>query len=189
MLDIDFGTYPYVTSSNCLSASASIGSGVSPNKLHSIIGIMKAYTTRVGEGPFPTEEKGEVGIYLSKEGFEVGATTGRPRRCGWLDLYALKKAIRINGFTNLCLTKLDVLDRLPKIKVCTDYKNNNADKLKNIPIYKEFDGWMCSTKGLNSFSKLPHLARKYIEFVEDYLDVKINIVSTGPDRKDTIFTN
>ena len=195
-LDIDHGTYPYVTSSNTVSASASTGTGIGPKRLDYILGIVKAYTTRVGSGPFPTELNDASGKHLGKVGVEFGATTGRPRRCGWLDVIALKRSILNSSITGLCLTKLDVLDGLKKIKICTGYNYNNnyinkfplniseLDKCK--PIYEEFDGWDGSTEGLKNYDELPANAKKYIRAIEDMVSVPVDIVSTGPDREQTI---
>jgi adenylosuccinate synthase len=195
-LDIDHGTYPYVTSSNTVSASASTGTGIGPKRLDYILGIVKAYTTRVGSGPFPTELNDANGKHLGKVGVEFGATTGRPRRCGWLDVIALKRSILNSSITGLCLTKLDVLDGLEKIKICTGYNYNN-DHIKKFPlsiseldnckpIYKEFDGWDESTEGLKKYEELPANAKKYIKAIEDMVSVPVDIVSTGPDREHTI---
>ena len=195
-LDIDHGTYPYVTSSNTVSASASTGTGIGPKRLDYILGIVKAYTTRVGSGPFPTELNDANGKHLGKIGVEFGATTGRPRRCGWLDVIALKRSILNSSITGLCLTKLDVLDGLEKIKICTGYYYNNdeinkfplniseLDKCK--PIYEEFDGWDESTEGLKKYDELPANAKEYIKAIEDMVSVPVDIVSTGPDREHTI---
>ena len=195
-LDIDHGTYPYVTSSNTVSASASTGTGIGPKRLDYILGIVKAYTTRVGSGPFPTELNDANGKHLGKIGVEFGATTGRPRRCGWLDAIALKRSILNSSITGLCITKLDVLDGLEKIKICTGYKYNN-DHIKKFPlniselekckpIYEEFEGWDGSTEGLKNFDELPANAKKYIKAIEDMVSVPVDIVSTGPDREHTI---
>ena len=195
-LDIDHGTYPYVTSSNTVSASASTGTGIGPKRLDYILGIVKAYTTRVGSGPFPTELNDANGKHLGKVGVEFGATTGRPRRCGWLDVIALKRSILNSSITGLCLTKLDVLDGLEKIKICTGYYYNNdeinkfplniseLDKCK--PIYEEFNGWDESTEGLKNYDELPANAKEYIKAIEDMVSVPVDIVSTGPDREHTI---
>ena len=179
LLDIDHGTYPYVTSSSTTAGGVSTGLGIGPKFIDKIIGISKAYATRVGEGPFLTELFDENGEMIAKKGNEFGATTGRPRRCGWLDLVALKKAIFTNSVTDLCITKLDVLDEMQEILVCTDYE-------KNKPIYKKFKGWLSSTEGITEYSKLPKEAKEYIEFIEDYIDCTISIISTGPARDQTI---
>ena len=159
LLDIDHGTYPYVTSSSTTAGGVSTGLGIGPRYIDKIIGISKAYTTRVGEGPFITELFDQSGQLLAKRGNEFGATTGRPRRCGWLDLVALKKAVFINSVTDLCITKLDVLDETEIIKVCVEYDNNE-------PIYKEFEGWLSSTEGTTKYSNLPQKAKTYIEYIE-----------------------
>jgi len=196
LLDIDFGSYPFVTSSNTISAGACTGLGVAPNKIDSVIGIFKAYCTRVGSGPFPTELDNELGEKIQKLGHEFGSTTGRSRRCGWLDLPALKYSILINGVTELIITKVDVLNSLKTIKVCIGYKfknkeidywpyDANTNNLK--PIYKEFKGWNKNTEGINKFEKLPNNLIRYITFLEKELKVPINVVSIGPDRKETIY--
>lgn len=196
MLDIDHGTYPFVTSSNTSSGGASCGSGVGVHDLDYILAITKAYTTRVGSGPFPSEQINEVGEHIARVGQEVGASTGRKRRCGWLDLPALRRAILNSSFDGLCLTKLDVLDELQEIKVCTHYLINDekitiaptgADELAQcIPVYETFAGWQESTFAVQSYEALPEKARFYIEAIEERLSIKIAIVSTGPDRSHTI---
>jgi len=195
-LDIDHGTYPYVTSSNTVAAAASIGSGLGPKDLSYILGIVKAYTTRVGSGPFPTELFDDTGEHLGKVGVEFGATTGRPRRCGWLDTVALKRSILNSSVTGLCLTKLDVLDGLPKINICVGYRLD-GEEIQNFPldisrlgdcepIYKEFLGWKGSTIGITKYEDLPENARYYIESIEEILKIPVDIISTGPDREQTI---
>ena len=179
LLDIDHGTYPYVTSSSTTAGGVSTGLGIGPKFIDKIIGISKAYATRVGEGPFITELFDENGEMIAKKGNEFGATTGRPRRCGWLDLVALKKAIFTNSVTDLCITKLDVLDEMKEILVCTDYE-------KKKPIYKKFKGWLSSTEGITEYSDLPKEAKDYIEFIEDYIECNASIISTGPSRDQTI---
>ncbi len=200
LLDIDHGTYPYVTSSNCVAGNAAAGSGVGPGMLHYILGITKAYTTRVGSGPFPTEldinAEGTVGHHLSTIGQERGTVTGRARRCGWLDAAALKRSIIINGVSGLCITKLDVLDGLQEIKVCTGYKLNgqivdilplDADDIVACePIYETFPGWEGSTFGITEWDALPENARAYLKRVEAFIGAPIDMVSTGPDRDHTI---
>tara|TARA_R100001143_G_scaffold52481_2_gene47674 strand:- start:40692 stop:41966 length:1275 start_codon:yes stop_codon:yes gene_type:complete len=196
LLDVDHGTYPYVTSSSPTAGGACTGSGIPPIAITHAMGITKAYCTRVGNGPFPTELHDEQGEKLRKNGQEFGATTGRPRRCGWLDLVALKYAIRLNGMNELTLTKLDVLDDFDTIKVCTHYEvnGNKTDQfplestvLETIkPVYKEFSGWRQSTRNISKFEDLPKNARDYIAFVEEFIGVKFNIVSTGPKRTETI---
>ena len=182
LLDIDHGTYPYVTSSSTTAGGVSTGLGIGPRFIDKIIGITKAYSTRVGEGPFITELFDQSGQLLAKRGNEFGATTGRPRRCGWLDLVSLKKAVFINSVTDLCITKLDVLDEIEIIKVCIEYSNNE-------PIYMEFDGWLSSTEGITEYSNLPLKARTYIEYIEDYIECSASIISTGPSREQTILRN
>lgn len=195
LLDIDFGSYPYVTSSNTICAGACTGLGVAPNKVGEVLGIVKAYCTRVGSGPFPTELNDETGEKLRQIGHEFGATTGRPRRCGWLDIPALKYSIVINGVTQLILTKPDVLSEFDTIKVCVAYKVDGkiTDQLPydvNVPIepvYKEFKGWMKDITNATSLSELPVELIEYIKFIEAEVKVPFSIISVGPDRKQTIF--
>jgi adenylosuccinate synthase len=196
LLDIDHGTYPFVTSSNTTAGGTATGSGYGPLYLDYVLGITKAYTTRVGSGPFPTELFDEVGTHLSTVGMERGATTGRARRCGWFDAAAVKLAIRINSVSGICLTKLDVLDGLKSIKVCVAYESEGEDigsasmtvdryeKLK--PVYVELPGWSESTVGARSLAELPENARAYIRFIEQQIDAPVDIISTGPDRDETI---
>ena len=209
LLDIDHGTYPYVTSSSSSAGGVCTGLGVGPKTIDGILGIMKAYTTRVGEGPFPTELKDRLGKDLRARGGEYGATTGRARRCGWLDMVALRHAIRVNGFTGIALTKLDVLDGLDTIKVCVAYKykdptnscscsaKGQACTLKEfpqrtsvleecVPVYKKLKGWKQSTKGVKKLRDLPPQARNYIDYIEDSLNVKIDMISTGQKRDEVI---
>ena len=200
LLDIDHGTYPYVTSSNCVAGNAAAGSGVGPNLLHYVLGITKAYATRVGGGPFPSElpidAPGTVGHHLSTVGQERGTVTGRARRCGWLDAAALKRAALINGVTGHCITKLDVLDSLPEVKVCIGYRLDgrsvdilplDADDVARCePMYETFHGWSESTRGLTQWDRLPVNARRYLERVEQLIGAPIAMVSTGADREDTI---
>jgi adenylosuccinate synthase len=200
LLDIDHGTYPYVTSSNCVAGTAAAGAGVGPDLLHDLLGIPKAYTTRVGGGPFPTElsmnEPGSVGHHLSSVGQEFGTVTGRPRRCGWLDAAALKRSTIINGISGLCITKLDVLDGLPEIKVCVGYELAgqridilplDADDIAAcVPVYVSFAGWSESTFGVTRWDALPLNARRYLERVQEHIGAPIDMVSTGPDRDHTI---
>ena len=196
LLDIDFGTYPYVTSSNTTSAGACTGLGIAPNKINKVYGIFKAYTTRVGSGPFPTELFDSTGKRMAKIGNEFGATTGRPRRCGWLDLVSLKHSITVNGVTDLIMMKGDVLSGIDKIKVCTKYNYNGevVDYMpfsimdENIePIYEEINGWEEDITQAKSYNDLPLNFKNYVVFLEDKLNLKIKIVSVGPDRKQTIF--
>jgi len=179
LLDIDHGTYPYVTSSSTTAGGVSTGLGLGPKYIDRIIGISKAYCTRVGEGPFPTELFDDNGKMLAEKGHEFGATTGRPRRCGWLDLFALKKAVFTNSVTDICLTKLDVMDEFSEIKACVEYENEE-------PIYKTFRGWDSSTVGISAFEDLPIQAQEYINFIEDFVGCRISYVSTGPSRNQTI---
>ncbi|MBK7518054.1 MAG: adenylosuccinate synthase [Betaproteobacteria bacterium] len=200
LLDIDHGTYPYVTSSNCVAGNAAAGSGLGPGQLHYILGITKAYTTRVGGGPFPTEldidQPGTVGHHLSTVGQERGVVTGRARRCGWLDAAALKRSMIINGVSGLCITKLDVLDGLSEIRICTGYELDgrvvdilplDADEIVACrPVYETLPGWSDSTAGLTNWEQLPLNARRYLERMQALIGVPIDMVSTGPDRVHTI---
>ena len=200
LLDIDHGTYPYVTSSNCVAGNAAAGSGIGPGLLHYILGITKAYTTRVGSGPFPTEldmdQPGSVGHHLSTVGQERGTVTGRTRRCGWLDAAALKRSIIINGVSGLCITKLDVLDGLPEIRICTGYELGgrvvdvlplDADEITACkPIYETLPGWSDTTAGLTNWEQLPLNAKRYLERIQLLIGAPIDMVSTGPDRVHTI---
>ena len=199
MLDVDFGTYPFVTSSSTIAAAAAIGSGVAHNKIKSVLGITKAYTTRVGEGPMPTELTDNIGRYLAVEGNEKGTVTGRDRRCGWFDAPLVKRSCILNGVTSLALTKIDVLDKLETIKICTGYRVDK-DELpdfpvttsltkKLMPIYEEIDGWNTSTVGLEKLSELPLNARIYIQRIEELTESKVSIISTGPERNQTITIN
>jgi adenylosuccinate synthase len=196
LLDVDHGTYPFVTSSNCVAGAASAGSGVGPQALHYVLGITKAYTTRVGGGPFPTELYDDVGKHLASRGNEFGATTGRARRCGWFDGAALKRSIQINGVSGLCVTKLDVLDGVETLQVGVGYRVGGktldilpagADALKDCePIYEEIPGWTESTVGIKRFDDLPNNARNYLKRIEATCKVPIDLISTGPDREETI---
>lgn len=196
LLDIDLGTYPFVTSSNTIAGAACVGTGFGPRYIDYILGIVKAYTTRVGSGPFPTELKDEVGKHLATRGNEFGSVTGRPRRCGWLDVVALRRSAQYNSFSGLCITKLDVLDGLPSVKVCVGYRLqgqectyppiDSAQFADCEPIYEELPGWEESTAQARSFSDLPQNAQKYLLRVEKLIGVPIDIISTGSDRKDTI---
>ena len=199
MLDVDFGTYPFVTSSSTIAAAAAIGSGVAHNKIKSVLGITKAYTTRVGEGPMPTELTDNIGRYLAVEGNEKGTVTGRDRRCGWFDAPLVKRSCILNGVTSLALTKIDVLDKLETIKICTGYRvdkdqlsdfpvNTSLTK-KLTPIYEEIDGWNTSTVGLEKMNELPLNARIYIQRIEELTDCKVSIISSGPERNQTITIN
>jgi len=195
MLDIDFGSYPFVTSSNTVSAGACTGLGVSPKLIGNIFGIFKAYCTRVGCGPFPTELSDDTGENLRNMGHEFGSTTGRPRRCGWLDVPAMKYSIMINGITNLFMTKADVLSGFKTIRVCTAYKINGKichelpfdNETVIEPVYTEFEGWNEDIKTIRSFNKLPATLKKYIDFIENETGVPVTIISVGPDREETIF--
>ncbi len=186
LLDIDQGTYPYVTSSNTTAGAISGGCGVGPLDLDYILGITKAYTTRVGSGPFPTELFDDVGSHLAKKGNEFGATTGRPRRCGWFDAHALRRVIQINSISGLCITKLDVLDGLEKVALCVDYGSGGDDVESQIPVYEEMPGWKESTVGARSFDELPANAKAYLDRIQEVSGAVIDFVSTGPDRVDTI---
>jgi adenylosuccinate synthase len=198
LLDVDHGTYPYVTSSNCVAGNAAAGSGVGPGMLHYILGITKAYTTRVGFGPFPSELSTDEGVgkHLSSVGHEFGTVTGRARRCGWFDAALLKRSVQINGVTGMCLTKLDVLDGLETLKICTGYKLDGKtvdifpvgaeDAGRCQPIYEEMPGWKESTVGAKSLAALPANARAYVMRIEQLVGIPIDMVSTGPDREETI---
>jgi adenylosuccinate synthase len=196
MLDIDHGTYPFVTSSSATSGGAATGTGVPPTSMDTVIGVTKAYCTRVGEGPFPTELNDKVGEELRRKGAEFGAVTGRPRRCGWLDLPLLRYSSMINGIEWLVVTKMDVLDDLAEIPVCVGYKINGKkateipaqacgyDKIE--PIYQTLPGWQKQTSGINSYDKLPAKAKAYLDFLARETGAKIGMVSTGPDRDQTM---
>ena len=200
LLDIDHGTYPYVTSSNCVAGNAAAGAGVGPSLLHYVLGITKAYCTRVGSGPFPTEldweKEGTPGYHMSTVGAEKGVTTGRSRRCGWFDAALLKRSAQVNGLTGLCITKLDVLDGLKELKICTGYELDGehidilpigADEIERcVPIYETLEGWSDSTVGVTDFDKLPTQARLYLQRIEQVTGVPIHVVSTSPDRDHTI---
>jgi adenylosuccinate synthase len=199
LLDIDHGTYPFVTSSNTTAGGTATGSGYGPLYLDYVLGITKAYTTRVGSGPFPTELFDEVGDLLFTKGQEIGASTGRKRRCGWFDAAAVKLAIRINSVSGICLTKLDVLDGLDTVKVCVGYKGNNSSSMSCLtnfdsyntlePIYEELPGWKDSTFGARSLDALPANALAYIRRIEQLIEAPVDIISTGPDRDETIMLN
>jgi len=196
LLDIDHGTYPYVTSSNCVAGAAAAGAGVGPRELHYVLGVTKAYTTRVGSGPFPTELDDEVGRQLASRGNEFGATTGRARRCGWFDAAALKRAIQINGVSGLGVTKLDVLDGMETVQLAIGYRVNGArsdilpvgaEALEGCePVYEEWPGWKESTVGLTRFAQLPGAAQDYLKRIEQVCAVPIDLISTGPERAQTI---
>ncbi len=202
LLDIDHGTYPFVTSSNCVAGAASAGAGVGPGMLHYVLGITKAYTTRVGSGPFPTElydaldKLDPVGKHLADKGHEFGSVTGRARRCGWFDAAALKRSIQINGVSGLCVTKLDVLDGVQELKLCTGYKLDSgitdilpvgAEELSRcMPVYETWPGWQQSTVGVKSLEGLPSAARAYLKRIEEVCAVPVDMISTGPDREETI---
>tara|TARA_R110002110_G_scaffold400317_1_gene616619 strand:+ start:34697 stop:35983 length:1287 start_codon:yes stop_codon:yes gene_type:complete len=197
LLDIDHGTYPYVTSSHTSAGGVPASCGISPRVLDEILGVTKVYCTRVGSGPFPTELTEEVGASIQKQGQEFGATTGRPRRCGWFDAVMAKHCANINGFTALAMTKLDVLDHLAEIKICTGYQYlgehratppNHADALELCePVYETLPGWQASTKGVQQWAALPEKAKQYLQRLEELVGVKIAIVSTGPDREETLW--
>ncbi|MBY0269145.1 MAG: adenylosuccinate synthase [Burkholderiales bacterium] len=196
LLDVDHGTYPFVTSSNCVAGAAAPGAGIGPQNLHYVLGITKAYTTRVGSGPFPTELDDDIGRQIATRGNEVGATTGRPRRCGWFDAAALKRSIQINGVSGLCVTKLDVLDGMESVQIGIGYKMNGvardilpfgAELLAECqPVYEEMPGWKDSTVGITRFDDLPPAARNYLDRMQAVCGVPIDIVSTGADREHTI---
>ncbi len=195
-LDIDHGTYPFVTSSNCTAGGACIGLGLGPTQIDGVVGIVKAYTTRVGEGPFPTELNDEVGMRLQTSGGEFGATTGRTRRCGWFDAVLVRRSAQVNGLTSLAITKLDVLDEFPLLKICTGYRYQ-GEELTTFPtqgsvfaacepIYKEMEGWESTTQGITEMKKLPKQARAYLKEIERLVGVPIGLVATGPERESTI---
>ena len=196
LLDVDHGTYPFVTSSNTVASSAATGTGCGPNSIHYVLGITKAYTTRVGEGPFPTELNDETGEILGKRGKEFGTVTSRKRRCGWFDGVLVRQTIKISGIDGIALTKLDVLDELDEIKVCVAYELDGKkldyfpaaveDQLKIRPIYKTFPGWKTSTQGAKNIETLPDNAKNYIYALEDFIETKISSISTSPEREDTI---
>lgn len=197
MLDINYGTYPYVTSSSPTSAGVTTGACVAPNRIQTVVGVVKAYSTRVGEGPFVTELNDETGQWIREKGFEYGATTGRPRRCGWLDLLVVKHATMMNGLTDIVLTKIDVLSGLDKLYVCTGYEidgkvydyipSDQAMVAKAKPIYKEFDGWKEDISKMESFDELPENCKAYIRFIEEFTGVRMSMVSVGPDRVNNIY--
>ena len=197
LLDIDYGTYPFVTSSNTSAGAASTGSGYGPLNFNGVLGIAKAYTTRVGSGPFPTELEDDIGATLAEVGHEFGSTTGRPRRCGWLDLVALKYVTRINSLSHLAIMKLDVLDSLDEIKVCVAYEFN-GETLTDMPqdrfvleqckpVYKTLSAWKLPTEGVRVKEELPVEALDYVNFIADFVGVSVAIVATGAEREDTIF--
>ena len=196
LLDVDHGTYPFVTSSNTVASSAATGSGCGIGSINYILGITKAYTTRVGEGPFPTELKNDVGEKIGERGKEFGTVTSRKRRCGWFDGVLVRQTIKTSGINGIALTKLDVLDELDEVKICIAYDLNGKKidylpasseyQLKVKPIYKTFKGWKSSTQGIKNFSELPEKARKYIKFIEEFVEAKISSISTSPEREDTI---
>nr|HAD52645.1 adenylosuccinate synthase [Algoriphagus sp.] len=196
LLDVDFGSYPFVTSSSTMTAGACTGLGVAPSKIGDVFGIFKAYCTRVGSGPFPTELFDQTGEDMRKEGNEFGSTTGRPRRCGWLDLPALRYSIMINGVTQLFMMKADVLNIFEEIKVCTQYELPNGEKIDRLsfeitdtevkPVYKTMKGWNCSLENVRSYEDFPQELKDYVSYLEKELNVPIKLVSVGPDRVQTI---
>ncbi len=196
LLDIDHGTYPFVTSSSAVAGGACTGLGVGPTKIDRVMGVVKSYTTRVGEGPFPTEIRESLGDIIREKGGEYGATTGRPRRCGWLDFVGLRHAIRVNGITSIALTKLDILDSLEKIKVCVAYKLDgeivetfpkDLMQLQDVePVYEEIEGWITDTRGIMDYDKLPANAKRYISLIEETLKVSVDFISTGDRRTELI---
>jgi adenylosuccinate synthase len=198
-LDIDHGTYPYVTSSNTISGNACCGSGIGPKEITGVVGIVKAYTTRVGEGPFPTELFDDIGDAIQVKGAEFGATTGRKRRCGWLDSVLLRNSARLNGLTGLAITKLDVLDELESLKICTAYEYNgeiihdfpaSIKILKDCkPVFETFPGWQEDISGVRKIEDLPQDAKNYLSWIEELTETPINIISVGPGRDQTIIVN
>jgi len=196
LLDVDHGTYPFVTSSNCVAGAACAGAGIGPHLLHYVLGITKAYTTRVGAGPFPTELEDDIGKHLAERGNEFGSVTGRPRRCGWFDAAALKRSIQINGISGLCVTKLDVLDGVETLRLGVGYRQNGEQRdilpfgaealAECAPVYEEIPGWSGSTVGLTRFEQLPPAAQRYLQRIEQICEVPVDMISTGADRAQTI---
>ena len=199
MLDIDHGTYPYVTSSNTVAAQAATGSGQGPHAINFVLGITKAYTTRVGEGPFPTELKDEIGRLLGERGHEFGTVTGRPRRCGWFDAVLVRQSVKVNGIDGIALTKADVLDGMKTLKVCTAYRidgeltdhlpASTSRQAKVEPVYETLEGWSESTRGARSWADLPATAIKYVRRIEELIEAPVTLLSTSPEREDTILVN
>jgi adenylosuccinate synthase len=199
MLDIDHGTYPFVTSSNVVAGQAATGSGQGPGAIDYVLGITKAYTTRVGSGPFPTELEGEVGQGLGKRGHEFGTVTGRPRRCGWFDAVLVRQAVKVNGINGIALTKIDVLDGMDELKICTGYHidgevydhlpTSTVKQQKVEPIYESMEGWADSTKGARSWAELPATAIKYIRRIEELIEAPVALLSTSPEREDSILVH
>lgn len=199
LLDIDFGTYPFVTSSNCVAGGAATGAGISPRMINYVLGIAKAYTTRVGSGPFPTELTNDVGQGLASRGKEFGSVTGRARRCGWFDAAALKRAVQLNGVSGLCVTKLDVMDGMEEIKIAVGYLRDGKEYdilpfgadlvIECQPIYETMPGWNSSTAGLKTYAELPENAKRYLRRIEEIIETPIDIISTGPERSETILIN
>lgn len=196
MLDVDHGTYPYVTSSNIVASQAATGAGVGPDAVNYVLGITKAYTTRVGSGPFPTEQDNDVGAFLGEKGHEFGTTTGRKRRCGWFDAVLVRQSVKISGITGIALTKLDVLDGLEEIKICVGYEldgeeldyfpSGQSDQARVTPVYETMEGWSESTKGARSWGELPAAAVKYVRHIEELIGCPVTLLSTSPERDDTI---
>jgi adenylosuccinate synthase len=196
MLDVDHGTYPYVTSSNATSGGACAGLGIAPTRISGIVGVSKAYATRVGNGPFPSEDTGDLGKLLRDRGQEYGAVTRRSRRCGWMDLPVLRYSAALNGLDSLIITKLDVLDALDEIPVCVGYEHEGtqlqeippqADAMAKLrPVYRNFPGWKQSTFGVTRYADLPQPARAYLEFIQEQMGIEISLISTGPEREQTI---
>lgn len=196
LLDISFGTYPYVTSSNTITGATSLGLGIPPQRIRNVYGVFKAYTTRVGKGPFPTELNDAIGDTIKEKGNEFGSTTGRPRRCGWLDLESLRYTVMLNGVDHLMITKADVLDELDNIQVCTKYQTQQGEAVGFAtmlfeengaePFYKEFEGWQTDITNIKSYRELPEKLKEYLQFIQDYLQVPFKMISTGPERSKTI---
>ena len=195
MLDVDFGTFPFVTSSNTITAGVCSGLGIAPQKIKDVLGVSKAYCTRVGSGPFPTELHDETGELIRKTGSEFGSTTGRPRRCGWIDLVALKFACMINGVTKIIMTKADILDALPALKVCHSYSINGVEtnevpfqmnKLDIVPVYESFEGWQCDSSAINSYENLPEKMKAYVQHLNQFLQVPVTHISNGPGREQIV---
>ena len=196
-LDVDHGTYPFVTSSNTLAGGACAGTGIGPTRINEVLGIVKAYTTRVGSGPFPTELLDNDGEFLQSEGHEFGATTGRPRRCGWFDALLVRQAVRLNGITSMAVMKLDVLDKFDTLKIAVSYRLSNGEHTENLPrslqnvtpVLEEMPGWKCKSAGITEYDQLPRKMLAYLERISELVGAKVSIISTGPKREETIVLN
>ena len=196
-LDVDHGTYPFVTSSNTLAGGACAGTGIGPTRINEVLGIVKAYTTRVGSGPFPTELLDNDGDLLQSEGNEFGATTGRPRRCGWFDALLVRQAVRLNGISSMAVMKLDVLDKFDTLKIAVSYRLSNGEHTENLPrslenvtpVLEEMPGWKCNSAGITEYDQLPREMLAYLERISELVGAKVSIISTGPKREETIVLN